>query len=207
MISEFRRASEYARAGGIRGDTRDPDEFRREDEDLAIMTNGLWALFLFAGMLTTSLAVDRAREWRFGTCGWRRLLACSCALWCASLWICLVAGGGPGVGAAVWHVWMAQAARMLACSCGVLHCALALSLVMDEPRRRCQFHTLVCAQHQLLAAFCIVNLSERTRVCAHMCSAVPPPPGGLWRALHGGGVDWPLLLTAGEQHMVQEAGG
>lgn len=43
------------------------DVFRKEDEDLAIMTNGLWALFLFAGMLATSLAVDKAREWRFGT--------------------------------------------------------------------------------------------------------------------------------------------
>jgi hypothetical protein len=29
MISEFRRASAYARAGGIRGDTRDPSVFRR----------------------------------------------------------------------------------------------------------------------------------------------------------------------------------
>eukprot|EP00983_Pelagomonas_calceolata_P075878 1153195-Pelagomonas_calceolata.AAC.6 len=49
MISEFRRASRYARAGGIRGSLRDPDMFRREDEDLAILCNGLWALILWPG--------------------------------------------------------------------------------------------------------------------------------------------------------------
>ncbi|KAF5831758.1 hypothetical protein DUNSADRAFT_12628 [Dunaliella salina] len=75
MISEFRRASRYARAGGIRGSMRDPDMFRREDEDLAILCNGLWALILFVGMVSTSLMVDKAREWRFGTLMLRALLA------------------------------------------------------------------------------------------------------------------------------------